>query len=479
MKHGNQRKRRLHMDNYGIVSILPVLTILVIAVSTRRTLFAMVCGFSVGVLTLAGGITKFIETWFGYLYVSMTNETLQWLILVIAMFGMLIMLFERSGAVQDFGRWAGRFIRTKKQAMLGTAGLGMIIFLDDYLHNLAVSTTMKGVTDRLGVPRIQLGYIVNSLAASFCILVPLSSWAVYFGALLENEGIVGKDGTGISAYISAIPFAFYGWIAVTVVFLQILGVIPKLGPIKKATERAQLTGDVFPEGYDQQLADGSSEPERSETGPEISTNVKKPSPIAFLIPLVVMITATILSGTDVLTGSLFGVIAALIVYGIQRRLSPKDLLTCCYDGIISMSFVMILSVLAFAVQAVNGDLSLADYIISITQPIMKGAFLPAAVFLVCAVYAYTTGCFWDLAAIILPIVVPLSQAMGVDPLLASAAVFSGAAFGSNTCLYGDGVILCSQGCQIKPMELMTATLPYAVIAGSGTVVLYLIAGFVF
>jgi Na+/H+ antiporter NhaC len=191
-----------------------------------------------------------------------------------------------------------------------------------------------------------------------------------------------------------------------------------------------------------------------------------------------MIAVTIYSGTDVLTGSLFGVVAAVVVYGVQRRLSVKELLTCCYDGVISMGFVMVLSVLAFAVQATNTDLKLADYVISVTQPIMQGAFLPAAVFLVCAVYAYTTGCFWDLAAIITPIVVPLANAMGVDPLLACAAVFSGAAFGSNTCLYGDGVILCSQGCQIKPIELMMATLPYALIAGGGSLILYLIAGFV-
>lgn len=108
---------------------------------------------------------------------------------------------------------------------------------------------------------------------------------------------------------------------------------------------------------------------------------------------------------------------------------------------------------------------------------MKGAFLPAAVFAVCAIYAYATGCFWDLAAIIMPIVVPLAVAMNVDPILASAAVFSGAAFGSNTCLYGDGVILCSQGCQIRPGELMLATLPYALISGGGAFIFYIVAGF--
>ena len=68
--------------------------------------------------------------------------------------------------------------------------------------------------------------------------------------------------------------------------------------------------------------------------------------------------------------------------------------------------------------------------------------------------------------------------MGVDPILVSAAVFPGAAFGSNTCLYGDSVIMCAQGCQIKTLELIMATLPSALIAGGGSAVLYLITGFV-
>ena len=72
----------------------------------------------------------------------------------------------------------------------------------------------------------------------------------------------------------------------------------------------------------------------------------------------------------------------------------------------------------------------------------------------------------------------LAEERGVDPILASAAVFSGAAFGSNTCLYGDGVIMCAQGCEIKSIDLMFATLPYACISGGITFILYLICGFV-
>ena len=200
-------------------------------------------------------------------------------------------------------------------------------------------------------------------------------------------------------------------------------------------------------------------------------------PWNFLIPLIVMIVVTLAMGTEVLYGSAAGVLSAFILYLLEKKMSFKELLEACYDGVVSMSFVMILTVLAFAVQAINIDLGLADYVISVTQPIMKGAFLPAVVFLVCGVYAYATGCFWDLAAIILPIVVPLAQAMGVDHIFPTKNILSGAAFGSNTCLYGDGVIMCAQGCEIKSMDLMFATLPYATISAAISVVLYLICGF--
>ncbi len=111
------------------------------------------------------------------------------------------------------------------------------------------------------------------------------------------------------------------------------------------------------------------------------------------------------------------------------------------------------------VQHMNIDLKLADFVIDATQPYMSGALLPAVVFLVCGVYAYATGSFWDLAAVITPIVIPLALAMDVNPIIAGAAVFSGAALGSTTCLYGDGIILASRSTGIKPLNLMTAILP--------------------
>lgn len=111
-----------------MISLLPVAVILCVAVSTKRTLFAMVCGSIVGSIILAGNVTGIAGKWFEYIFKAMTDETLQWLLLVIVLFGILIVLFERSNAVRDFGLWAGKFIKTKRQALFGTFGLGIVVF---------------------------------------------------------------------------------------------------------------------------------------------------------------------------------------------------------------------------------------------------------------------------------------------------------------------------------------------------------------
>lgn len=456
---------------YGILCVLPVLTILVVAVATKHTLFAMTCGLSMAAMILGHGPLGFAGAFFDNVYAAFLNDSLQWLLIVIAIFGILIHLYDKSGAVSDFGLWCRKFIKTKKQALLGTFGLGIIIFLDDYLNNLAVGTTMKGITDKLGIPRVQVGYVVNTVAAPVCLLIPLSSWAVYFATLMGDQG-VEINGSSMTAYIHGLPFAFYAIFAVIICLLQICGVIPKVGAMKKAYERYETLGDVFPEGTDPELVASAK------AGGDADENANA-KPWNFLIPLVVMIAVTLSTDTDVLLGASAGTLVACIMYVAEKKMKFTELLDSCFEGVMSMGFVFVLSLLAFSVQNANIELGLADYVIAVTSPIMKGAFLPAAVFLVCGVYAYATGCFWDLAAIIIPIVIPLANAMGADPIIVSAAVFSGATLGSNTCLYGDGVILASQGVQIKTLNLMMATLPYAGIAAALSFIAYIITGFVF
>ncbi|WP_061016005.1 Na+/H+ antiporter NhaC family protein, partial [Microbacterium sp. CCH5-D1] len=451
--------------------------------------------------TVAGAILVggwgFFDSWYGFFEESMADETLHWLVMLVVLFGILLTLFEHSNAVTDFARWTERFVNSRRKSMVLSLLLSIVLFIDDYLSALVVGTAMRKVTDSYKVPRTLLGTIVKMASAPICVLIPFSTWAFFFSGLLEAEGVT-VNGSGFGAYLRAIPFIFFGWIALIIVALLVSGVFPLLGATRRDNRRALATGDVFPAGYEAaaRVGVGSSASSATELPPidagghaagepqaaaAVATATRddgtaRPLPFNFLIPVVIMVVVTIATDVNILKGTAAAVIVALILYLVQRRITFKGVLDAAFEGVGSMLFVVVLSVLAFMVQKINIELELADFVIGATQPFMNGALLPAVVFLVCGVYAYATGSFWDLAVVVTPLVVPLAFAMGVDPILAASAVFSGAALGSTTCLYGDGIILASRSTDLKPLNLMIAILPYAGIAAGISLVLYLITG---
>jgi Na+/H+ antiporter NhaC len=451
--------------NYGVLSLLPVAIIFIVSIATKHTLFAMFCGVLSGAIFLSGGLAAIPETLFGYLYQTMGNETWQWITLVVVLFGILTALFEQSGAVMEFGLCVRRFIKTKRQALFGTFIFGLIVFVDDYLSNLTVGVTMRKITDTLKIPRTQLGYIVNLMAGPISLLIPISSWTAAFAGMFEAEGIM-VNGSAVTAFIHSIPLIFYAWVALIVCLLQIFGILPRVGMIRRDTIRAEKTGDLFPVG--------------TETPPAVmEPETASPRPWNFLIPMAVVVVVTLLSELDILVGGTAGCLAAFFLYLIERKMTFTSLLKACFDGVVMMSFPLILFILAFSVNAINDAAGMPPYVISLVQPLMKGAFLPVVVFIACAIYAFFTGACWDLAMIIMPIVAPLAIAIGVDPIFAGAAVISGSLFGNVLCPYGDGVILCSQSCQIRPIDLMLAISPYMLISGIITALIYLVTGFIF
>ena len=449
------------------LALLPVLTVLVVSVTTKRALLGLLAGTVVGTILIGGW--GFFDTLVATFGTSLSNETVHWLVMVVVLFGILIAYFNISGAVGDFARWTERFVNTRRKSLLLTWLLTIALFIDDYLNALTVGTSMKGVTDRYRVPRSLLGTIVKLTSAPIAVIIPFSTWAIFFSALLEQDGVT-VNGSGFGAYLSGLPFIFFGWFALIIGLLLALGVLPLVGPLRKAQLRADETGETLP--------DDLTEEERAFELAQPAEDGRRPLPFNFLIPIVTLIAVTILTEVDIVKGSAAAVAVAIVLYLVQKRMTLRQVAEGAFEGIMSMGYVIVLFALAFMVQQINVDLQLAGWVIGVTEPVMSGALLPAIVFLVCGVYAYATGAFWDLAAVITPVVLPLAIAMGVDPVLAGTAVFSGAALGSTTCLYGDGIILASKSVGVRALTLMTSILPYAGAAAVLSFIAYLIAGFV-
>ena len=148
----------------------------------------------------------------------MMDETIAWIILVCGLMGGLIAILEKGGSILSFSDMLVTKVKSRKQSMVMTFLLGIVIFIDDYLNAIAISSSMKKVTDGYQISREKLSYLVDSTAAPICILVPISTWAIFFSSLLESNG-VAETGKGIQTYIEAIPYMAYGWVTLAIVLL--------------------------------------------------------------------------------------------------------------------------------------------------------------------------------------------------------------------------------------------------------------------
>ena len=169
------------MEHWGFWSLVPTISVLALALLTRKTFEALLGGALIGFIILSP--TGFFSGFTTSLLGVMQDPTIGWVILVCGLFGSLIHLLVKSGGAMAFADYLLRYVKSRRSALLTTWILGLAIFIDDYLNALTIGTSMKKITDKFGVPREMLAYVVDSTAAPICVLIPLSTWAIYIAGL--------------------------------------------------------------------------------------------------------------------------------------------------------------------------------------------------------------------------------------------------------------------------------------------------------
>jgi len=454
------------METYGIISLVPAFTVLVLALITKRTFEALVGGTLLGFIIL--NKQDFFGAFVGASLKVMSDPTIGWIILVCGLFGSLIALLVKSGGAAGFGNFVVRFVKSKKSALMTTWLLGLVIFIDDYLNALTVSSAMKKVTDKFRISREMLAYVVDSTAAPVCILVPFSTWAIFVAGLLEKSE-AAEAGQGLSVYVTAIPYMVYGWVAILIVPLVALAIIPVFGPMKKSEKRAQETGMVIPEGTGKIDALEDDIAEAAKENPKLHN---------FLVPIVLLIFSTWYFDVDALKGVVVAITAACLMYLGQRLLSMNEIFDTLIEGFKTMVFPLAIVVVSFMLKEVNDGLGLTTYVIESVKPLMSGSMLPVVTFLSLSVITFATGSFWGVYAVSFPIVIPLALAMDANMSLAIGAVISSGAFGSHACFYGDSTVLSATGCGCKPIDHALTQIPYALLTAGITAVIFILLGIV-
>lgn len=455
------------METYGFISIVPVIILIVVALITKRSFESL---FLAALIAL---IIGYKGDWFYGLIEQMQIAAADniWTLLVVGLLGGLLGVLEKSRAAMGFGKMISGIATTQKRSLFAEMILSIILFVDDYLNILTTGAICKKLNDAKKVHRTWTAYVIGSTSAPIVILIPLSSWSIYFTSLIDETGIVEEGASATGTYVSAIPYMFYPIICLIVLALVIARVIPLIGPMRRYQRQADEGGSLFPEGL--------SAPEEEEISEEPEEGKNKAGVWDFIIPIIVLLAATIYFEIDVLSGVVVALVFTCVMFLIRKLLSISEYVDTIWEGFGSMVSILALLVVAFLFKAACENLGMSTYIIDTVAPIMDGWVLPLVVFLVATVMTFALANAWGVTAIMVPLIVPLALAIDASIPMALAAIFSGSIFGTQLCFYSDNCILIGQATDIRPLDHVKTQMPYALITGAITCIVYLIYGLAF
>ena len=118
------------------------------------------------------------------------------------------------------------------------------------------------------------------------------------------------------------------------------------------------------------------------------------------------------------------------------------------------------------------------YVAETAQGFISPALVPALIFLVACFVAFSTGTSWGTFAIMIAIAIPLAQGMETNISLAIAAALGGGVFGDHCSPTSDTSIITSMATANDHIDHVRTQVPYALIGGAITTILYIILGYV-
>lgn len=464
---------------YGFISIIPIILTLGIAVWAQNVIIGLFCGVFTGVVIL-NGINPFKTLSLmvsDYFVPQMLSPSQSGILVLMCFIGGLVALMERSGGAAAFATKMTRIITSRFKAQIATWLTGIGIFFSDLGTPLIVGPIYRPITDRLKISRVKLAWIVDTTASPVAVLVPIIGWGVYAQGLIGGEfSIIGRDESSFDAFVAAIPFQFYSIFAIIMVPL-VAWFGYEFGPMARAELAAQ-------EGRDNQDI----------VGDRVDEDVNDPNARAIFVwlPLLVMLgtllyllipygfpleSAPSLVFRGALSSAYFYsamvLIALLLIYGAKNF---KESITIYLGGISRMTSVLIILVLAWSLSAVGRELGASEYINSMASENLAPFLLPAMTFLIGAVMSFATGSSWGTYAIMMPLVISASHAIGAPMYVAIGAVLSGGMFGDHCSPISDTTILSASGAGCSQFDHVKTQIPYELFNGSICVICYIVAG---
>ncbi|MDA0707909.1 MAG: transporter [Proteobacteria bacterium] len=471
--------------DYGVWSLAPLVFAIMTAFITRSAIFSLFAGCLIGVVMTsfdpaarmagidpAGGFVKLIA-------ISLDGEFIR-ICVIIIFIGILFEMFKRAGVLVAFAQKVSKTGTSAKQVKFTTWLMGFFI-VDDYFSPLMTGPIMRPLSDEAKISREKLAFILDSTTASVCVLVPFMSWGAYIGGLIAKEGgPIQNTDAAIKLFASSIPYNGQMRLLIFFTLLICLEIIPDFGFMKKAETRAREEGKVLRDGAIPMVSEDDDDDIFSQTQ-------DKPNLIIdFLIPIIIVF------GTVIVSYFVFGTlkiseafVTAVIYLGISLYIKGyviniSDLTEIGVKGAKSVMSAIIITALAYCINTITKGLGAAEFIMAVSADFMTPQFLVAVTFFITATISFSTGTSWGAFALMIPFVLPVAYGLtaGVanDPIVykALAAVVGGGIFGDHSSPVSDTSVLSSIGAGSDHMDHVITQLPYALLIGATTIIIYLV-----
>lgn len=496
-----------HVLHFGLLSIFPAVLALGLAIFSKRVIESLLLGIFSAAMIIDAHVNGAVHS----LLYSITNTFAAIaghpsnseaglrgvgivqssgraeVVIVVLLLGAFITILEKSGGAYAFGEWLTNKVKTKHSALNATAVMGCCLFTSAYFSSLATGTIFKPIYDRMNISREKLAFILDSTSAPINVLIPISGWVAYMGALMVDN-IPGVTDP-VAGLVKTIPFNFYCIVILAMVFLSANGKIKDFGPMKKAEEKAKSIN------HKMNL--------QMHSEPTENMDVKKGTVSDMLLPLGISVVLLVvlglwnytianffnvsklpLGGNGMLIISFsLGLIVAYVKYISSKLMTSKEFLDDALEGTKSAIIGGMIIILAVTLgdllrAAAPEGLGTAQYLQEVVGGLIPSSVIPFAVFLLASFMGFAMGTSWGVWGIMMPIAVPLTLATGGSPFVTVAAVLSGGTFGDHCSPISDTTIMSSIGAGCEHMDHVNTQLPYALVAAGVASILFLIAGFI-
>lgn len=490
----------------SIISLLPPLTAITLAMVTKQAHLSLFLGIVIGACFITGGLWSGLTSSLDhYLVNSLAGSESHTAIMMFTMaFGGLIGVMSANGSLKGVLQAASKYATNNFRGQLLTALMGLVIFFDDYSNSLLVGNMMRPFTDKVRVSREKLSYLVDSTAAPVASLAAVSTWSIFQMSLLDTPyATYGITQSTYVTFLQSIPYSFYCILAIIFLFLTVV-MRKEFGPMLHAETRSQTTGEVLSKN-----AKPMMDKELVATLDASETSHWSNAAIPIVLVLSITIGGLFITGlqdlaqgveksfiniisasnpnTALIWGSFFAGFIAIGISVFRGLLSISDAMDAWINGARSMVMACVILVLAWTIGDICAEIKTAEYIVDLTKDFLTPALLPPVTFITAALVSFSTGSSWATMSILVPVTVPMAiQLMGGDnnaivqtPIFIStfAAVLSGSVFGDHSSPIADTTVLSSTASGADHIDHVRTQLPYALVcAGIALVAGYFLTG---